>query len=131
MADHGQQERPPLAQRCVGLLGALLVLATLGYLGYAALFSDAAPPDVALEVERIEANGDDYLVRFVARNAGAQTAAGVQAEARLWREEQVIEQARVTLDYVPGHSRKAGGFWFSHDPRQGRLQLTVSGYREP
>ncbi|HEX2139074.1 MAG TPA: TIGR02588 family protein [Woeseiaceae bacterium] len=126
-AGHG----PPISQYLVASLGLVIVLATMGYLAYAALFGDGTPPSLQLSVSRIEQTGSGYRVLFTAKNSGAETAAAVHLEARLLRDGGPVEEARATLDYVPGHSETKGGFAFENDPRQGELRLEVSGYELP
>lgn len=124
-------EAPPLWERVVAALGLLLVLATLGFLLYEGIWGGQAPPDVNVEPQGIFESGESYLVEFKARNDGDQTAANVRITGVLVRDGQVLEQAEVTMDYVPAGSMQAGGLYFRNDPRRGELTLGASGYQVP
>ena len=41
------------------------------------------------------------------------------------------ETSRVVFDYVPGHSVRQGGLFFTRDPRTGHLTLRARGYSAP
>ena len=41
------------------------------------------------------------------------------------------EISRVVFDYVPGHSVRQGGLFFTRDPRTGHLSLRARGYPAP
>ena len=38
---------------------------------------------------------------------------------------------RARIDYVPGHSVRQGGLFFTRDPRTGHLSLRARGYSAP
>jgi len=125
------QDEPPFWERVVGLIGLLLVLASLGYLLYQGIWGDRSPPDVVVEQEAILSSGTDYLVQFKARNLGGETAAEVKITGTLSQNGQEVEKTETTIDYVPAGSEQRGGLYFSSDPRVGELKLSVSGYRAP
>lgn len=122
---------PPFWERVVAFLGLLLVLGSLGYLLYQGIWGSHTPPDIVVEPHGILDSGEDYLVRFKARNLGGKTAAEVKITGTLSRNGRQIEQREVTIDYVPAGSEQQGGFFFNSDPRQSQLEFRVSGYREP
>lgn len=124
-------DEPPFWERVVALLGLLLVLASLGFLLYQGLWGDNSPPDVVIELEAILSSGEDYLVRFKARNLGGETAAGVQVTGTLRQSGREIEKAETVIDYVPAGSEQSGGLYFSNDPGTAELELRASGYRIP
>lgn len=124
-------KEPPFWERAIAFLGLILVLGSLGFLLYEGLWGDDSPPDVIVEREQILDSGEDYLVKFKARNEGGETAAAVKITGTLTRDGEQIEQAEVTLDYVPASSEVRGGLYFSNDPREGQLELGASGYQLP
>lgn len=123
--------KPSRSQRAVGYVSVVLVALLLGYLFYSAVFKFDTQPDIVLTVQQVESNGDDYLVRFSAMNKGGKTAANVKVKAGLFINSQEVEQASVTLQYLPSKSHAEGGFYFQRDPGQGDLRLRVKNYRRP
>ncbi len=114
-----------------GALGAILVGVALWVLLSDAL-SQATPPDLRVTTDSIAGQGADrYRVAFTARNVGTEAAAGVVIEGLLVRSARDTLRAMVTLDYVPGESRRSGGLFFDADPRAGELVLRAVGYTEP
>lgn len=124
-------DEPPFWERVVAFLGLLLVLGSLGYLLYQGIWGSHTPPDIVVEPYGILDSGEDYLVRFKARNLGGKTAAEVKITGTLSRNGQQIEQSEATVDYVPAGSEQQGGLYFRSDPRQSQLEFRASGYREP
>lgn len=135
MTKHGEGSeskfKRTLSERVVAYVSLLLVASLLGYLFYAAVLSSDLPADIVLTVEQIESSGDDYLVRFSARNKGEQTAASVKIKGELFVNNKEVEQASVTLQYLAPKSQADGSFYFQRDPRQADLRLQVVGYRHP
>lgn len=126
-----QNDPPPLWERIIAFFGLLFVLSSLGFLLYEGLWGDHSPPDVIVEPKAIIDSGQDYLVRFKARNTGGKTAAEVKITGKLSRDGEQIEQTEATFDYIPAGSEQSGGLYFTNDPRGSTLELSVSGYRVP
>ncbi len=113
-------------------IGAGLLLLVLGVIGREAWRGrDTVPPAISLEIKRVIPQADSYLVEFEAVNSSNGTAATVQIEGEVVGPHGQRETAGVTLDYVAGHARAAGGLYFHHDPRDGSLRLRALGYQEP
>lgn len=130
--DHqAERDRPPLSEWLVALLGLLVVLSALGFLGYEAVAGDTTAPDPLIRVTDIESVGGGYLAQLEILNQGGDTAAGLTVEGTLTRGGRVVETSDVTLDYLPGGSVREAGLFFSRNPRQGRLELRALGFQEP
>ena len=114
----------PLLEWLVGGLGALLFAAMLTILAANALSDPSAPPNVTVEVEEIAPTDTGYVVTFVARNAGDTTAAMLQISGEVGD-----EAHSATIDYLPPHSERRGGLFFSTDPRG--VTLRAEGYQDP
>jgi uncharacterized protein (TIGR02588 family) len=112
-------------------IGAVLVVAAIGYLVYFAQVTPSGPALIALEQGPVERNGDGYVVTVVVTNEGATTAAAVEIEGVLSRGGVEIETASATLDYVPRFSHRSAGLYFDTDPRTVDLELRALGYAEP
>ena len=66
-----------------------------------------------------------------ALNEGGSTAEGVVVEGELRNGTELIEQSRIEIEFLPPHSRKRAGLFFSRDPKQFELRLRPHGYEEP
>lgn len=114
----------------IAAFGGLVVAAALIYLALFAAMEPARTPQVELSVTEVAETPAGYLVTFKAANAGA-TAAGLQVTGELRRGETVVETSEITLDYLPQHSERRGGLFFSADPADHQLSLRAHGYSEP
>ncbi|MCW8193802.1 hypothetical protein F6455_03250 [Proteobacteria bacterium 005FR1] len=134
MAEHNtdkEKHRASISERLLALTGLTVVVAMSGYLLYNAIWVEDTPPDIQVTIERIEQNGQDFLVIFEARNHGGQAAANVMVQAELRTGIVNTEAAETILNYIPADSSRKGGFFFRQDPHRGRLVLSVSAYQKP
>ena len=121
----------PLWIWSIGLLGLVLVLGSIAFMLYEAAMGDTSPPDVTVRVEAIESTGTGFLVTFRAVNEGGSTAAGLTVEGTLKNGVESVETSHTTVEYLPSHSEREGGLFFTLDPRQYDLRLRATGYEEP
>lgn len=121
----------PLLEWIAGAVGLTLVLLTLGVIGHEALMGDSSPPSIAVAAREVHAVKGGWLLEIDVINEGGSPAAGVAVEGELAAAGQPPETAEATFDYVPDHSRRRGGLFFSHDPRTGPLTLRAKGFTEP
>lgn len=121
---------PPL-EWIVGGLGALIVAVVIAVLLHEGLAGDASPPEIHVEIKDVAPVRDGFRVRFEARNAGGEAAAQVTVEGVLSRPGAEPETSDVTLAYLPAHSERGGGLFFSTDPRDGDLQVRARSYEDP
>jgi uncharacterized protein (TIGR02588 family) len=126
-----KSDTPPPWLWGMGILGLILLIGTLGLLIYEGAAGDSSPPAVVVRVETILPTGNGYLVRFRAVNQGGSTAEGVAIEGELSRGAERVQVSETTLDYMPSHSARQGGLFFTHDPRAYDLQLRATGYEQP
>lgn len=124
-------DEAPLWMWGIGLLGLLFILSSIGLALYEAVLGDSTPPDVKVQVEEIIPATNGFLVEFRVLNEGGSTAAGLMVEGILRNGNEVIESSNTTLDYLPSHSERQGGLFFTQDPRQYDLQLRALGYEMP
>ncbi len=118
-------------EQLVALLGALLVAAALGYLGWQTWTEEESPPVLRLEAGTPERRGAGYLVGFVVFNDGRSTAAALEVVGRLERGGEVVEESRATVEYLPPRSSRTGGLFFARDPAGHALVLQPGGYADP
>jgi uncharacterized protein (TIGR02588 family) len=112
-------------------LGLVLVLGTVGYIGYNALTSQPFPPVVTVEHAGTVPTSGGYVVKFRARNSGPSTASGLAISGELVEGSTVVEKSEVVLDYLPSHGEQQGGLIFQTDPAGLDLRLEAKGYLDP
>ena len=115
----------------IGFLGLVLVLGSIGFALYEAVWGDSSPPDVTVEIDRIVPAQNGFLVEFRLINEGGRTAAGLTVEGMLRNGTEILETSNTTVEYLPSHSERAGGLFFTLDPRAYDLQLRATGYETP
>jgi uncharacterized protein (TIGR02588 family) len=131
--DHhqGTGQHVPWLEWLASAIGLLLVAGIFGFIGWQALDDPNAPPMITVEIEAVTPVGHGYRVGFRARNSAGSAAAQVEIEGRITGREGAVETSRTTLDYLPGHSSRQGGLFFSLDPRVGDLSLRAGGFAKP
>ncbi|WP_262268334.1 TIGR02588 family protein [Microvirga yunnanensis] len=112
-------------------IGLLLVLAIFGVIGWQAFNDASTPPVITVEVGNVAPVEGGYRVLFRARNTAGDAAAQVEIEGKLSAAGAEAETSRVILDYIPGHSERHGGMFFTRDPRSGALAMRATGFAEP
>ena len=120
-----------LWERIVAGLGALLVVAAVGYLGWYALGHRSSPPQLSAETLSIAPAGTGFLVAFQIRNSGDTTAEDLQVEGALREGGRTVERSLARIQFVPSHSTREGGLLFSRDPRGYELVIRPMGYSKP
>ena len=129
--DQGKiQDAPPWVW-AIALLGLALVLGSIAFMLYEAAVGDSSPPDVTVRVDSILPTRNGFLVEFRAINEGGSTAEGLTVEGELRNGTESVETSNTTIEYVPSHSEREGGLFFTSDPRQHELQLRAKGYEKP
>jgi uncharacterized protein (TIGR02588 family) len=123
-----QVQKPPLAEKLVALAGLIIVLAVLGVLGYEASTREDAPPEIILQKTDVKALGEGYWVKVEATNKGSSATASLMIEGEVGDGE-AKEVSTVTFDYVPAHSKREGGLFFTRDPAH--VKLRALGYQNP
>lgn len=129
--DQGKLDKAPFWMWAIGLLGLLLVLGSIGFALYEAIAGDSSPPDVRVEVIEILPAQDGFLVEFRVINEGGRTAAGLTVEGELRNGTDILEASDTTVEYVPSHSERQGGLFFTLNPSDYELQIRAKGYETP
>ena len=115
----------------IALVGLTLVAGSIGFMVYKAVAGDSSPPDVTVHVDSIVPARNGYLVKFRALNEGGSTAEGLTVEGVLLNGVETVETSNTVIEYLPAHSKREGGLFFTSDPRQHQLQLRAKGYEDP
>lgn len=132
--DKGQQTKiseAPVWMWGIALVGLALVAASIGFMLYKAVAGDASPADITVQVDSTVPTRSGYLVKFRAVNTGGSTVEGLTIEGTLRNGSETMETSDTVLEWVPAHSEREGGLFFSYDPRQHQLQLRAKGYEDP
>lgn len=115
----------------IAAAGLILVLAALGTTLYRAVTEESTPPKLEITVNQIVPTDNGYLVKFLVKNTGNQTAAALTVEGELKQGEETAETSTATLAYAPANSERRGGLFFRNNPQQFDLQIRATGYEEP
>jgi uncharacterized protein (TIGR02588 family) len=115
----------------IALAGLALGLGSIGFMLYEAAAGDSSPPDVTVRVGSILPTRNGFLVEFRAVNEGGSTAEGLTVEGELRSGAESVETSDTTIEYVPAHSAREGGLFFTSDPRRYELRLRAKGYEKP
>jgi uncharacterized protein (TIGR02588 family) len=118
----------PSAERIASLAGLMVVVATIGFLGYEALRWGAQEPALSVMVVAVRESAGGFVVDVEVRNHSRAAAAEVNIAARRAGEREVQAQARI--DYVPGFSSRRVSLIFESDPGR-RPTVRVVGYSHP
>ena len=121
----------PLWMWGIGLLGLMFILGSIGFMLYEAAAGDSSPPDVTVHVDRIIPAQNGFLVELRVVNEGGSTAAGLTVQGELRNGNEILETSDTTVEYVPSHSERQVGLFFTLDPQQYELQLRAKGYETP
>lgn len=116
---------------CVAAVGGLLFLVMVSYMVIEGLATSERQPEIQIVATTAMGQGDGFAVRFDAANIGDRTASSLIVRATLYQGDRELETADVTIDYLTGRSTASGGFWFSHDPAQFKLEIRAVSYLDP
>jgi uncharacterized protein (TIGR02588 family) len=131
MTDQGKLKEAPPWMWGIALTGLALVLGSIAFALYEAAAGDSSPPDVTVRVDAILPTRNGFLVEFRAVNEGGSTAEGLTVEGELRSGAESLETSDTTLEYVPAHSERKGGLFFTSDPRRYELRLRAKGFEQP
>ncbi len=115
-----------ILQIIMATLGALLLLGSLGVVLHSA-WGPQRPAFVEVVETGRARSGDRTLIQVEAINRGDRTAAAVTVEGA----SPAAQTASITLDYVPGRSRKPATLSFAGDLTGVPLTLEATGWVDP
>lgn len=121
----------PRWEKVFALMGFVLLCGGFGYLTWAAVTEEQAPPHFIFKIDEVAAVGERFLVEVEVTNLGSQSIAGLEVEGELQSDGEKPEIASAQIDYVPSKSQRDVGLFFSTDPRAGQLSFRALGYQEP
>jgi uncharacterized protein (TIGR02588 family) len=125
--DKSLAERTSFFEWTIAAVGLILVMFTLGFVSYEAIYLKDTPPNLAVKNTSTKKLTDGYLVEFTVKNTGERTAANVIIEGKLSNG----ETKTITMDYVAAKSEQKGGLFFKADPQTNNLEIITIGYVNP
>ncbi len=112
-------------------VGAVLVVATLGFLAFDAATLGSAPPGIEARLGRPQRLKKGYAVPVTVVNHGDATAEGVAIEVTLQRRGRATQSGEFEVAFLPRQSKREGWVVFDADPQAGRLEARVKGFEAP
>ena len=129
--EQGTIKEAPWWMWAIAFMGFVLVFGSIAFTLYEATAGDSSPPDVAVRVDSVLPTRNGFLVQFRVINEGGSTAQGLTVEGELRNGVELLESRDTTIEYVPSHSEREGGLFFTSDPRQYEMHLRAKGYEKP
>src|SRR5687768_15426975 len=134
MDHHAQKHKikdAPWWMWAIALLGLAMVAGSIAFMIYEAAAGDKSGADITVHVDATLQIRNGYLVKFRVVNEGGTTVEGLTVEGVLRNGTAIQETSDTVLEWVPAHSEREGGLFFSSDPRQYQMQLRAKGYENP
>jgi uncharacterized protein (TIGR02588 family) len=128
---HTETQDPHWVEWVTGIFSTLLVLATIGFVGFEAVTEKHQPPEFNITITSRSAVEGGYRVEFDIGNRATRTAAGVVVRGEVVGEGTDVGDAEVTFDYVPAQSKSSGALFFLEDPGQREVRIRAIGYTDP
>ena len=110
-------------------MGALLLVAVVGYLIYDVVSTRSGAPHLAVAIESPERTPAGFAVGLTVANQGGTTAEAVTLSVTLMRGGREIERADLEIAFLPRGSRRRAWAHFRHDPATGTVEAVVTGFR--
>ncbi|MEH1914305.1 TIGR02588 family protein [Nostoc sp.] len=132
MTETEQQPKRSIAEWITFSIASFILAIIVSLVGYTWLNEKNQPPILSVTQKQTirEINGQFY-VPFEVVNSGGDTAESVQIMAELLINGKVTETGEQQIDFLSSGESEEGAFIFSHNPRQGQLNLRVGSYKLP
>ncbi|MEH2176586.1 TIGR02588 family protein [Nostoc sp.] len=132
MTQTEQQPKRSIAEWITFSIASFILAIIVILVGYTWLNEKNQPPILSVTKKQTirEINGQFY-VPFEIVNNGGDTAESVQIMAELMIDGKVTETGEQQIDFLSSGESEEGAFIFSHNPRQGQLNLRVGSYKLP
>jgi uncharacterized protein (TIGR02588 family) len=109
----------------------LILAAAIFYLLTSAFTDESGPTQIAVRTLGVTPMEDSFVVEFAAESLAGDTVAAVEIRGELRDGDEAVEEASVTLDYLPKDSRRTGALIFRIDPADHELVLSAKSYATP
>ncbi|AFZ44607.1 hypothetical protein PCC7418_2460 [Halothece sp. PCC 7418] len=113
------------------MISSCILLALVGLILYDWLLSQQSPPILQVKTESVvEIREGQFYQPFVLENVGGSFAESVQVIASLsLHPPDDLEVGEQEISFLAAGEKKSGYFVFTHDPREGELNVRVASYR--
>ncbi|MEH2352792.1 TIGR02588 family protein [Nostoc sp.] len=127
-----EQPKRSMAEWVTFSVASLILTIIVSLVNYTWVNEKNQPPILSVTKKQTirEINGQFY-VPFEVVNSGGDTAESVQIMAELMINGKVTETGEQQIDFLSSGESEEGAFIFSHNPRQGQLNLRVGSYKLP
>lgn len=120
---------PPI-EWITGIISALIVIGTLGYLAFEAVQFKSDEPMLNAHVLEVRAVGPTFVVDAEVRNQSRAAAAEVQVACEARSPDGRERNGHATVDFVPGFSTRRVSLVFDVDPGKAP-DVRIVGYSRP
>lgn len=116
----------------VFVLGLILLLSILGYLGYKTFTYKATDPKMYLEYYHDPTEYEPHRFHIVIHNQGGETAEAVTVELALEKAGKELETADLQIPFCPKESSREGWVAFATNPAEAdTIVARVVSYKKP
>lgn len=124
-------EKRNCAEWVTFLISSCILLALVGLILYDWLLTQQSPPVLQVKTEAVvEIREGQFYQPFVLKNVGGSFAESVQVIASLSiHPPDDLEVGEQEISFLAAGEKKSGYFVFTHDPREGELNVRVASYR--
>ncbi len=110
----------------------LLILCTVGYLGYEAWWYQPSPPEIIVSFSPSPGRQAPYRHKLVVENVGGETAEDVIIEMALKKGDSTMEKSELQLAFVPQSSKREGWVNFLQNPAEADTIIAkVVSFKKP
>jgi uncharacterized protein (TIGR02588 family) len=111
-----KEDKKNVLEWIVFSISLLLIVGTIGYLGYKTYTHQPSPPDIIVRYSPNPTDNAPYRYHLVIQNIGGETAEEVLIELILQESGRTIERSEVRLSFVPQQSKQESWVNFTNDP---------------
>lgn len=124
-------ESPPFWEWVVAGIGALALVACVGYLAWDAMGLPPTPAAPHAQVDKVQRVQDRFAVNVTVHNRGRRTVSELKVVAELRGPGGVAERADTVLDFLAGNSSREVVFYFERDPTGMEVRAFAESGQQP
>lgn len=127
--DEPQDDRTSPGEWALGVLGGLVAVSLLVFLGQQAIVRDD-PAQLDVVVTEVRRTDGEFVVTLRVDNSGGATAEAVSVTGEVLSDGSAVDEGSATVPYVPADSHRSASLVFDVDPEAPGAELVVgvAGY---